>query len=113
MITKNKSTLYRTLPIAIVKADTFLERLKGLMFRKRPLHEEALLITPCNSIHMCFMFFSIDVVFLSKQNEVIKVVHNLKPWRFVLPVKGAYSTLELPAGAIERYGVKEEDFLTL
>jgi uncharacterized protein len=113
MITKNESILYRTLPVTVIKANTFVKRLKGLMFRTRPLHEEGLLITPCNSIHMCFMFFSIDVVFLSKQNEVIKVVHNLKPWRFVLPVKGAYSTLELTAGAIERYEIKEGDFLNL
>ncbi len=113
MIPTNESILYRTIPITIIKADTFGKRLKGLMFRTRPLHKEGLLIKPCNAIHMCFMFFSIDVVFLSEQNEVVKVVPNLKPWRFVLPVKGADATLELPAGAIVRYEIKEGDYLNL
>ena len=113
MTMKNESTLYRTLPLTMIKANTFGKRLKGLMFRTRPLYEEALLITPCNAIHMCFMFFSIDVVFLSEQNEVVKVVQNLKPWRFVPHVKGAYSTLEMTKGAIERYEIKEGDFLNL
>ncbi|QHA91308.1 DUF192 domain-containing protein [Bacillus sp. N1-1] len=113
MITTNKSILYRTLPLTISKANTFGKRLKGLMFRIRPLHKEGLLITPCNSIHMCFMFFSIDVVFLSEQNEVVKVLHNIKPWRFIPPVKGANATLELPEGAIERYEINEGDYLNL
>ncbi|MCA0989690.1 DUF192 domain-containing protein [Pseudalkalibacillus hwajinpoensis] len=113
MIPTNKSALYRTLPLTISKANTFGKRLKGLMFRTRPLHDEALLITPCNAIHMCFMFFSIDVVFLNERNEVVKVVPNLKPWRIVLPVKGANATLELPAGAIERYEMKVGDYLNI
>jgi uncharacterized membrane protein (UPF0127 family) len=90
------------IPFSIKKADTFSTRLKGLMFRKQPLYKEGLWIIPCNSIHMCFMFFPIDAVFLDKQMRVVHLVHNLQPWRLVTPVSGAYSVIELPAGMIRK-----------
>ena len=86
----------------ITKADTFSSRLKGLMFRRKPLIEEGLWIIPCNSIHMCFMNFSIDVLFINKNREIVKLVENLQPWRFIKPVKNAHSVLELPAGTIKQ-----------
>ncbi|MFK3959828.1 DUF192 domain-containing protein [Pseudalkalibacillus hwajinpoensis] len=113
MLERNKDALYRTLPLTVLKADTFMKRLKGLMFRKTPLQHEALLITPCNSIHMCFMFFSIDVVFLNEENKVVKVVQSLKPWDFIAPVKGAKTTLELPEGSIKEHSIKSGEFLNL
>lgn len=113
MVEPNKHTLYRTLPLKVWKADTFMKRLKGLMFRKMPLQHDALLITPCNSIHMCFMFFSIDVVFLNEKNQIVKMVQKLKPWSFVAPVKGASTTLELPEGSIEKLSIKPGEFLNI
>ncbi|MCA0172573.1 DUF192 domain-containing protein [Bacillus sp. RAR_GA_16] len=113
MVESKEHTLYRTLPLKVWKADTFTKRLKGLMFRKTPLHHDALLITPCNSIHMCFMFFSIDVVFLNEENQIIKSVKRLKPWGFVAPVKGASATLELPEGTIEELALNPGIFLNI
>ncbi|CAH2714471.1 hypothetical protein BACCIP111895_01634 [Neobacillus rhizosphaerae] len=94
-----------TIPYEIKMADSFVTRLKGLMFRREPIKNEGLWIIPCNSVHMFFMNFSIDVVLLNKQNEVVKVYHNLQPWRATKPVKSAYSTLELPAGSINQFGI--------
>ena len=96
----------RLLPYAIKRADTFGMRLKGLMFRRKPLIEEALHITPCNSIHMCFMYFPIDVVFLDKNKQVVKIIHHLRPWKFIAPVQGAHSVLELPSGAINELNIR-------
>ncbi|WP_270181365.1 DUF192 domain-containing protein [Alkalihalobacillus sp. CinArs1] len=103
--------IYRTLPHSITFADSFTTRFRGLMFRKRPLNLEGLLITPCNAIHMCFMTFSIDAVFLNSENKVIKLIPNLTPWRFTMPVKEARSVLELPAGTISEYKLKVNDHL--
>ncbi|MCA0987528.1 DUF192 domain-containing protein [Guptibacillus algicola] len=111
MSERTERMIYRTIPHTIQHADTFATRLRGLMFRKRPLDLEALLITPCNSIHMCFMHFPIDAVFLNKENHVIKLIPNLKPWRFVLPVKDAHSVLELPCGAIYDFEIQLHDYL--
>jgi len=52
-------------------ADTFLKRFLGLMGRKKIPAGQGLLILPCNSIHMMFMRFSIDAVYVDK-NFVMK-----------------------------------------
>ncbi|MEC5423990.1 DUF192 domain-containing protein [Virgibacillus sp. C22-A2] len=97
------------LPLQIKHANTYWKRLKGLLFYKYPIIEEGLLITPCNSVHMFFMRFPIDVVFLDKENHVVKTVPNLTPWRMVTPVKTAYSALELPVGTIPSNCIYEGD----
>ena len=94
-----------TLPMKIHRYDTFFKRLKGLMFRIRPIKDEGILLKPCNSIHMFFMFFPIDVIFLNEANEVVFVKENVKPWSVIWPVKGAVAAIELPAGAISGTGV--------
>jgi uncharacterized membrane protein (UPF0127 family) len=108
---QTEDILYRTIPYSIKKANTFFSRLKGLMFRRKPLNLEGLWILPCNSIHMCFMFFPIDIVFLDKDYKVIKMVKSLKPWRIVAPVPKAYSVLELPLGTIDFFRLKEGQFI--
>lgn len=99
------------IPFDIKLADSFFKRFKGLMFRKEAIVDEGLWITPCNSVHMFFMKFPIDVVLLTKQNSVLKVYPNLKPWRATMPVVGAYSTLELPIGSIDKLGIKVGDII--
>jgi uncharacterized protein len=85
----------------ILIADTMYTRLVGLMFRSSPpQRSQGLLLNPCNSIHTFFMRYSLDVVFLSKTNEVIKVIRNLKPWRMTWIYFRASKTLEVPAGAL-------------
>ena len=113
MMNKLNSTLYRTIPYTVQRADTFLTRLRGLMFRRTPLQQEGLLIAPCNSIHMCFMTFSIDVVFLDNDHKIVKLVNDLKPWRFLFPVKGARAVLELPYGSINQLSLEVGQFLKL
>lgn len=105
--------LVRTIPYSIKLADSFFARLKGLMFRKDQLVDEGLWIFPCNSIHMCFMNFAIDAVFLNKDGYIVKLVGDLKPWRIVKPVKNAYSVIELPAGTITKLGLKNGEKITI
>ncbi|WJV30890.1 DUF192 domain-containing protein [Rossellomorea sp. AcN35-11] len=73
-----RDTLYRTIPYPLKRADRFSSRWRGLMFRRKPLTEEGLWIIPCNSIHMFFMNFPIDVLFLDHDLKVIKLVPNLQ-----------------------------------
>lgn len=82
----------------IVKASSFLDRLLGLIPRSFLGKEEGLWLEPCNSIHMCFMRFAIDAVFLDKNMYVVKIIENFKPWHFSPFVKNARSVIELPAG---------------
>lgn len=94
-------------------ADTFLKRFKGLMGMKILESNSGLLISPCNSIHMCFMKFPIDAVFLDKNNFVLYMVDTLKPWRVSKIITKAHSVLELPAGTIKASGTQCGDQLKL
>ena len=57
-------------------------------------------IEPCNSIHMFFMRFAIDVLFLDREGRVKKVMLRLRPWRISPIVFGARTVVELPAGLL-------------
>jgi uncharacterized membrane protein (UPF0127 family) len=63
-------------------AKSFFQRLKGLMWRKFLPSGEGMLILKCNAIHTCFMRFAIDAAFLDRDDNVVKVVRNIRPWRF-------------------------------
>ena len=87
-------------------ADSFLSRLRGLMFCDKLEDGHGLLIIPCNSVHMMFMRFVIDVVYLNKDFEIIKIVYNLRPWLGLSICFDAHSTLELKSGEARRLNLK-------
>lgn len=90
--------------IEIIIAETFLTRLAGLMLKKPLPPATGLLLAPCNSVHMCFMRFAIDVIYLDRDYNIIKVVKNLKPWIGISMCSYAYAALEMTAGEAERCG---------
>ena len=94
----------------VKKTETVLERTKGLLGSKDFKEGEGLLITPCNSVHTFFMRFAIDVVFLDKENSVVKVVRSMKPFRLAMALS-ASAVLELPAGDADRIGVVTGNYL--
>jgi uncharacterized membrane protein (UPF0127 family) len=91
-------------------ARSIWSRFWGLMGRARLAEGHGLHITPCSSIHMFFMRFAIDVVFLDKSLRVTKVVHAIKPWRVALG-GGGHSALELLPGAALAAGVEVGDLI--
>lgn len=95
----------------IALADGYLARLRGLMFRRRLAPGEGLLIRPCSSIHMMFMDFAIDAVFLAEDGRVLKVARGLRPWFGIASARGAREVLELPAGAAD--GIQPGDRLAV
>lgn len=90
-------------------ADRYWTRLVGLLGRASLAEGEGLWIEPCNSVHMLFMRFPIDVVFTSAEGRVVGVRHGLLPWRMTWLVPGARAALELPAGVAARTGTVEGD----
>ena len=91
-----------------VVADRMLPRMKGLLGKRELVAGEGLLIQPAPSIHTFFMRFPIDVVFLSKSGEVMKVAANVGAWR-MRSCRRAFAVLELPAGEAERRGITVGD----
>ena len=92
--------------IKIKIADKFFSRLLGLMFKKNLESNHGLLIVPCNSIHMLFMRFSIDAVYVDKNFVIKKIVKNLKPYIGFSICLNAYAVLEIVAGEADRLNYK-------
>ena len=103
---KNKKEIGEGKVIEILVADSFLTRFVGLMFQQKLPAATGLFLAPCNSVHMCFMRFAIDVVYLDKEYKILKVVKNLKPWIGLSMCSNAWATIELAAGEAERCGCK-------
>ena len=95
-----------------VLADTPLRRMKGLLGRSDLPRGHGLLIRPASSIHMWFMKFPIDAVFLDSGLTVLRIRPDLRPWAMA-GCRGAKAVLELPAGESERRGLEAGDRLVL
>ncbi len=83
-------------------ADNFIGRFIGLMFTKELPVGKGLYIIPCNSIHMCFMSYPLDIIFINKSMEIVSIVEGIKPWKVSKIVLKANSVLELPTGTIAK-----------
>ena len=97
----------------LVRADTMWTRMRGLLGRGALAPSEGLWISPCNSIHMFFMRFPIDAVFIDEKLQVVRVVEDLKPWRMSRGGKFAHSVLELPPGKAAFFNIRVGDKLTI
>ena len=99
-------------------ARSFWGRFRGLMGRASLADDEGLYLAT-NSIHMLFMRFPIDALFVSAPDahgvrQVVGARPGLRPWTgLVLPVKGAAGVVELPAGTVERAGLSVGDGVRL
>lgn len=102
----------------VTLARSFWGRFRGLMGRSSLAADEALYL-PVNSIHMLFMRFPIDALFLDAADaagiqRVVAARPGLRPWTgLVMPVRHAAGVVELPAGAIEREGLRVGDHVRL
>ncbi|MBI4534231.1 MAG: DUF192 domain-containing protein [Candidatus Melainabacteria bacterium] len=83
-------------------ANTFWRRLAGLVTRTQLKPGEGLVLEPCQCIHMFFMSYAIDAVFLDSKNHVAGTVENIMPWQVSGFYANARSCLELPAGTISQ-----------
>jgi uncharacterized membrane protein (UPF0127 family) len=85
-------------------------RARGLLGRDGLEAGGGMLIDRAGSVHMFFMRFPIDVVFLDRDRNVVGVRHRLRPWR-VAGARRAVAALELPAGRAAAAGVEKGDRL--
>jgi uncharacterized membrane protein (UPF0127 family) len=93
-------------------ADSAWTRMRGLLGRRGLASGKGLLLRPAGSVHTFFMGFPIDVVFLSRDGEVLKIAQALSPWR-TAAARRAKMALELGAGEAERNGIRVGDRLDL
>ena len=93
-------------------ADSSATRQVGLLKHRKLEAGCGLWIVPCESIHMFFMKFAIDAVYIDRKRRVRKIVRNLRPWRMSVCLS-AHSVIELPVGVIEASATQKGDQLEL
>lgn len=91
--------------LVLYLADSFWERLRGLLGTKQLPDNTGLLLMRCNSIHMFFMRYALDIVYVDRNFQIVKLVHNIKPWQISGCWKAAH-TIEVPVGTISALGWK-------
>lgn len=106
---KNDSTIVRNIDIAT----KFKDRLVGLMFRDRIDDEYGLYIPNCRSVHTLFVRFKLDLVWVNKNFEVVKIVKEMNTWRMSSIVFKAYGVVELAPGVIDKLSIRPGDKLKL
>jgi uncharacterized membrane protein (UPF0127 family) len=99
--------------------DSWLARLRGLIGRSRLAPGEGLYLPGTNGVHMLFMRFAIDCLFLGAPRTdgarpIVALKPNLPPWTgIVWWVRGARGAIELPAGALAESGLRVGDYVRL
>ena len=84
----------------------------GLMFRRELPAGDGMWIMPCNGIHMFFMRFAIDAVFLDAERRIVRIASDVRPWR-TAAAKRSRAVLELAAGEAARVGLQPGHLLRL
>lgn len=118
---RNAASLHRvtngtrgtTLGDRIRVARSTSDRTVGLLRTPNLDAGEGLWIERSPSIHMFFMPYAIDAVFIAADGQITKIVKNLKPWRVVWWARGARDCLELPVGAVAASRTEVGDRLEL
>ena len=81
----------------------------GLMFSKQ---KALILIFKKEKIiplHMFFVFYPIDILFLNKNKIIVEIKENLKPFMLYIPKKKAMCIIELPKNTIKKSNTKIGD----
>ncbi len=77
----------------------------GLMFSKKITNLGLVFIFKKEKIiplHMLFVFYPIDVLWLDKERKVVQIKEKLKPFHMISPRKKAKYIIELPEGTIRK-----------
>ena len=90
-----------------VTAQSWHVRLRGMIGRRFSDTMDAMIFPGCNAVHTFFMTIPLDVLFLDRENRVVRVVQYLRPWHPGILAGKATTTVEFPAGTLT--GVKPGD----
>lgn|SRR3989338_6469354 len=117
MKTKLRKISLKSLGIKEVKycTDSFSKGL-GLMFSRR--NNNKALVMEFNKeqkvpLHMWFVFYPIDVLYLDENKKVVEIIKNFRPFTFYFPEKKAKHVVELPANSVHKGQLEVDDTIVL
>src|SRR3984957_13067548 len=98
-----------------VVADSYFQRLVGLLGKTKRWAKigRGLWIVPSLGVYTICMNIPIDLIFQSKEKEVVHVEEHVRPFRISAVSLKAMSVLELPAHTIYRTGTQVGDRLEI
>ena len=62
-------------------------------------------------LHMLFVFYSIDVLFLNQDKKIVEMKENFRPFSFYTPKSRAMYVIEMPENSIRRFKISLNDKL--
>lgn len=89
----------------VIIANTFLKKLKGLMFQKNI--KQGMLFPNTRSIHTFFMKEKIDVIMINNNNQIVYYQKNLNKNKIIIK-KEAHTTIELPKNSLKQINNKDD-----
>jgi uncharacterized membrane protein (UPF0127 family) len=96
-------------------ADSAWQKFRGLMLEKEERFDYGLVFDFGHatrfgaSVHMLFVFFPIDLVYLDENRRVVDVKTGFRPWSLnYTPKKAARYLIELPAGKADMIVQEDE-----
>jgi uncharacterized protein len=111
MLVKN-ATRKKMLVSQAYVCDSVLTRTKGLMFHQR-IKDLAFILAfereQHVALHMYFVFFPIDVLFLDRSKKIIEMKRQFMPFSQYIAAKKAKYVVELPEGTINASRTKIGD----
>ncbi|MBN2694587.1 DUF192 domain-containing protein [bacterium] len=94
-------------------ADSFWKRFRGLMMAPELPENFSLLLTKTNSIHMFFMNYPLDIIFISKNGEIIDILENFPKRALSKIYSKASFAIELKAGFLKNKNLAKGDILII
>jgi len=95
----------RTIAKEVVFCRTLASQMRGLMFARKAEDRALVMVFSEEKIvplHMMFVFFPIDILFLDKSKKVAEMAIGAKPFiSSILPKNKAMYVIELPSGTIK------------
>lgn len=109
IINQNKTNSHKIIVSRITLLKSALSKAKGLMFSKKisdigyvfVFDDEKIV-----SLHMLFVFFPIDVLFLDKNKKIVEIKESFRPFTFYTPQSKAKYVVELPCGIVKEKEIK-------
>ena len=99
-----------------ILCNSWLSKLRGLMFTKEEYVKKNLLIFEFKrrqrvDLHMMFVFYPIDVLFLDGRKRVVEIKEVLKPFSFYSSGEKVNYVIEAKQGSIFRNKIKKGEYL--
>jgi uncharacterized protein len=92
---------------------SYFSKALGLMFAMKPKNlvfffkQEKII-----PLHMFFVFFSIDVLFLDKNKKVVDIKENFRPFMCYTPKAKAMYVIELPKDTVKKSKTEINDIIS-